>query len=149
MTDPAKLPAYRRQSQLANFRAKRAERVKRREEMLEDVVGGVDRAIAARAYGVSVRTVAREVARAIDQRRLDTPERFLRLQVERLNRALQSIDRAIEAGDVDSVAHLLKVMDRLDRYHGLAYRAASSEPPPPPPPPVPPLALPRERTQDG
>jgi hypothetical protein len=141
MTEP-KLPVSRRQTQLAKARAKRAERALRRKEMLEDVVGGVDRAEIARTYGVSLKTVAREVARALDQRRLDTPDRFLRLQVERLTRALQSIDRAIEAGEIDAVAHLIKVMDKLDRYHGLAYMAAAAEPP------AAPLALPREGTQN-
>jgi hypothetical protein len=147
MPDPdPKPPVPRRQSQLAKARAKRVERSRRREEMLEDVVSGVDRNVIARTYGVSIKTVAREVGRAIDQRRLDAPERFLRLQVERLTRALQSIDRAIEAGDVDAVAHLIKVMDKLDRYHGLAYMAAQTEPPPRPPQP---LALTREGTENG
>jgi hypothetical protein len=121
------MPTSERNRQLAKTRSLRAARAKRREEMLEAVVSGAERGIVARKYGVSLKTVQREVDRALDQRRPDTPVRYVRLQVERLTRALQSIDHAIDAGDIDAVSHLLKVIDKLDRYHGLSSAREAAE----------------------
>jgi len=130
-------------------RARRAQRAQRREDMLEDVVSGAERGLIAAKYQVSLKTVYREVNRALDQRRLDAPDRYVRLQVERLTRAVQSIDRAIMEGDIDAAALLIKVIDKLDRYHGFGFAPVHIEPPARLSPPSPPPALTREQTADG
>ena len=143
----AKSPVSGRQKQLAKTRALRAARLARREDMLEDVVGGVDRIVIARKHGVSLKTVYRDVNRALDHRRLDAPDHYVRVQVERLTRALQCIDGALLNGELEAVPHLIKVIDKLDRYHGLGLREPA-EAPPRLEKPVPPLALTCERTEN-
>src|SRR5208283_3212152 len=69
---------------------------------------------------VSPRTVRREVDRALDQRRLDAPDRYAQLQVARLNKALRLADASIDQGDLRAIGALVKVVRALDRYHGLA-----------------------------
>ena len=140
---PLKPPAASRQPAALTRRAAKANR---REEMLEDVVGGVERSVIARKNGVSLKTVYREVNRALDQRRLDTPDRYVRVQIDRLGRALQCIDNAILHGEVEAVPHLLKVIEKLDSYHRLGAREAM-EARPPRVAPAPPLALSHERTE--
>jgi hypothetical protein len=69
---------------------------------------------------VSPRTVRREVDRALDERRLDAPERYARLQVARLTKALRLADASIDEGELRAIGPLVKVVRALDRYHGLA-----------------------------
>jgi hypothetical protein len=91
---------------------------------------------------MSVATVRRELDRAIAERRLDAPERYARLQIARLNKALRVADGRLDKGDMRAVAPLLRIVAALDRYHGLApSRPASETPLPPVALPAPPLAL--------
>src|SRR5208337_4039595 len=82
------------------------------------------------------------VDRALAERRLDAPDRYVHLQVARLMKALRLADAALDSGDLKAIGPLVKVVNALDRYHGLA--ALSSQPPAPTavpcPPPAPPLA---------
>ena len=71
---------------------------------------------------VSERAVRRDVARVIEERRLDAPERYIHLQIDRLTRALRTADRRVERGDMKAVAPLIKLIGALDRYHGLEGR---------------------------
>ena len=68
----------------------------------------------------------REVDKAIDQRRLDAPDRYARLQVTRLTKALRVVDDALELCDLKAVEPLVKIVGMLDRYHGLAAADATS-----------------------
>ena len=56
------------------------------------------------------------------QRRLDAPERYIHMQVDRLRRALRTADGQVERGDMKAVAPLIKLIGALDRYHGLDAR---------------------------
>ena len=69
---------------------------------------------------VTPRTVRREVDRALDERRLDAPERYARLLVARLTKALRLADASIDQGELRAIGPLVKVVRALDRYHGLA-----------------------------
>ena len=124
-TAPAR-PLSRREKQLARLKARRAELTARREDMLDDIVSGCSYAYLAEKH----RTVRREVDRALDHRHLDRPDRHVRVQVERLTAAIPCIDSAILAGDYRAVDPLLKVIEKLDRYHGLAWPHAPACPPP-------------------
>ena len=131
---PAAMPApatSRRKTQLAASRARCLARAERREEMLEDVAGGVEFSVIARQYGVSVKTVRREIGRALDERWTETPQRHLRLQNERLSRAVRALEDALLNGDIAAVDPLLRVLDRLDRYNALGQPAAPPDPPEP------------------
>jgi len=112
-------PHSRRKKQLTKLKHARAAAAERRELMLEDVVAGRSHVVLAQKYGISVRTVRREVERALDARHLDAPDRYVRLQVERLTLAIQTIDHALAQGDYHAVDPLLKVIEKLDRYHGI------------------------------
>ena len=135
-------PLSRRDKRLAKLKARRAELSQRREDMLDDIVSGCSYAYLAEKHKVSVRTVRREVDRALDHRHLDRPDRYVRVQVERLTNAIKAIDRAIVDGDYLAVDPLLKVIEKLDRYHGLARpQAVAPADPPRLQPPSAPLAL--------
>ncbi len=90
-----------------------------------------------------MKTVRREIDRALDARRLDAPERYVHLQVERLTKALRLVDFRIERGELAAVGPLMKVVAALDRYHGLKDppKPAADAPLAIPPAPPPPLAL--------
>jgi hypothetical protein len=93
--------------------------LERRTELLDNVVSGCSYLFLAQKYKISVRTVRREVDRALHYRDLDAPDRYVRLQVERLTLAIQTIDHALAKGDYHAVDPLLKVIEKLDRYHGI------------------------------
>ncbi len=91
---------------------------------------------------VSVRTIQREIERAVAKRRLDAPDRFIHLQLARLTKALRVTDLRLDHGELAAVAPLLKVVAALERYH----RSIDPRDPVHAPPahlalPAPPLAL--------
>lgn len=122
-------PDSQRKRQRVAARERALERARRREIMLEFVARGMDRADIARATGVSLRTVFRDVNRALDDRRPLATDRFLRLQVERLNRTMQGLSGLLETGDVRAAAPILAILDRLERYHGLQTLATATDAP--------------------
>jgi hypothetical protein len=107
-------------------RGKRLERKIRRAEWrqscFELVSAGHSYAEVAKLLMGSERTVRRDVARVIAERRLDAPERYIHVQVDRLTRALRTADSRVERGDMKAVAPLIKLIGALDRYHGLEAR---------------------------
>src|SRR5271170_1014762 len=104
----------------------RAARAARHETVFELVVAGYRRELIPQKSGVSLATVRREVDRAIDQRRLDAPDRYPRLQVTRLTTSLRVVDDALELCDLKAVESLVKILGMLDRYHGLAAAGATN-----------------------
>ena len=138
-------PLSRRDKQLARQKARRVELTARREDMLDDIVSGCSYAHLAQKHKISVRTVRREVDRALDHRHLDRPDRYVRVQGERLTNAIKAIDSAILDGDYLAVDPLLKVIEKLDRYHGLAWSHAPASPAPGRLQAAAPLALPDAR----
>lgn len=99
--------------------ARRAKQAELRRFAFEALAAGFPQATIARTKGVSVKTVRREIDRAIGERRLDTPRRYVHLQVARLTKALRLSDALVDRGDVRGVSALVKVVAALDRYHGL------------------------------
>ena len=142
--NPTKPVLSQRQRQLAASRKRRREKTKVQEALLEGLALGLDRVTLAAQLGVSVKTVSREIDRALDNRQPMNTTRFVRLQTERLQRALGAIDNAMKEGQTGAVGALLAVLDKLDRYHGLHLQAANMTAPPAP---AAPLALTRERTE--
>jgi hypothetical protein len=75
---------------------------------------------------VSSRTIRREVDRALNERQLDAPERYVHFQVARLNKALRVADAGLDRGELKAISPMIKVVKELDRYHGLgAYSRAA------------------------
>ncbi len=135
-------PAATRETVRARRLARRMGRIEWRQSCFELVSAGHSYAEVANRLMVSERTVRRDVARVIAERRHDAPERYIHLQVDRLTRALRTADGRVERGDMKAVvAPLMKLIGALDRYHGLS--GAPREPRLAPPPGVSaaPLAL--------
>ena len=130
----------------AQRRARRNARIARRENFFDLVASGYSCRQIAEAAKVSAATVRREIDRAIAERRLDAPERYVHVQVARLAKALRLADASIERGDLKAVGPLVRLVAALDRYHGLggasAQRAPAAAGAPLPPAEAPPPALP-------
>src|SRR5271166_1502608 len=133
------------QSQPTSVRAQRRARIAQRENYFDLLASGYSCRQIADAAKVSVATVQRAIDRAIAERRLDAPDRYMHLQVARLTKALRLADTSIENGDLKAVAPLTRLVAALDRYHGLGAAKAHWRPAPAAPLPAsaaPPLALP-------
>ena len=115
-------PAETRETVRSARLARKIARNEWRQSCFELISAGHSYAEVAKALLVSERTVRRDVARVIDERRLDAPERYIHMQVDRLRRALRTADGQVERGDMKAVAPLIKLIGALDRYHGLDAR---------------------------
>jgi hypothetical protein len=142
MTEEAP-PASIRAKARAATKARRAKAAASRQGYFNALASGFTPEQIAEATHANVRTIRREIDRALDERRLDSPERYAHLQVARLTKALRLVDDRIEQGDLAAVRPLAALVAALDRYHGLHARSqpAASAPPAYPALPPPPLAL--------
>ena len=136
----------KRQRQREATRGRRLATAERRRTVFELVVSGHSYEAIARETGLSPTALRRDVGKAIAARAIEAPERYVHLQVARIEKALLAADAAIERGDVRAVSQYLKVVAALDRYHGLTAALAPPEPAAAPTQPrlvapAPPLAL--------
>jgi hypothetical protein len=67
-----------------------------------------------------VRQIAKEI---LDRREVDPDADYLRLQMARLDPALRLAGEKVAAGEVTAIDRLLRVLDRMDKYHGAAAAA--------------------------
>ncbi len=146
MTEETAPPSQRARARaLANER--RTKSFERREAVFDLFVSGFSHQQIATALKISSHAVRRIVDTAVAERRLDGVERFARVQVARLSKALSHADHGLEQGDMKAFAPYLKILAALDRYHGLEARTPSLRPPaiadfmPAPPLALPPAAL--------
>ena len=137
--DPA--PNSKRAGLRAERKTRRKKQLSQREAVFDMIAAGYGYEVIAATLDISVATVRREFDRAIAERRLDAPERYARVQVARLNKALRVIDELLDKGDPKAAAPLIRLVAALDRYHGLAPARPAPETPPPLALPAPPLAL--------
>jgi hypothetical protein len=128
MTDDLAPPSQRAKDRAAG-RARRAQKAAARQAYFEALTSGFSLQHIAEAANVSVATVRRELDRAIAERRLDAPDRYIHLQVARLTKALRLVDMRIDRGELAAVFALTKLATTLDRYHGLAAKVPSLAPP--------------------
>ena len=119
-------------------RERREERARLRSDILDLVVSGYAYETIADKLKLSVKTVRRTTAGAIEKRRVDSGAHYVHLQVLQLTKAMRVVDLNLENGHLKAVEPLLKVMAQLDRYHALSLAAPES---PPLALPAPPLAL--------
>ena len=136
----------KRRRQREATRARRLAMAERRRTVFELVVSGHSYEAIAAETGLSPSALRRDVGKALAARAIEAPQRYVHLQVARIEKALLAADAAIERGDVSAVSQYLKVVAALDRYHGLAAALAPPEPTAAPaaprlPAPAPPLAL--------
>ena len=146
MADDPEIPSERAEARLS-AKALKAKRLERLEAYLDLLASGYSCEQIAQAMKVSVSSVRRAIDRALDSRPLMAPERYARVQVQRLTKALRAADYWLDQGELQAIAPMVKVVAELDRYHGLAARYRRIRPAAAPPalardrPPS--LALPR------
>ncbi len=144
MTDDETPPSERARTRAAG-RARRAQKAALCEGAFDALAAGFSPQQIAEVRKVSVKTVKREIDRAIAERRLDGPDRYAHLQVARLTKALRLADALVDRGDVRGLGPLVKIVGELDRYHGLERRSGRIPRLPqfeaPEPQPAAPLAL--------
>jgi hypothetical protein len=109
--DPESLS--KRARALAAARARREARAALRQASFDALAAGWSIRHIAEARKVSVKTVSREIERAVAERQLDAPDRFVHLQVARLTKALRLADLRIERGELAAIAP-----PALERCHG-------------------------------
>jgi hypothetical protein len=126
----------------AAAKKRRRKRIGRREAYFDLLASGYSYPQIAEAMKVSCLSVRRAIDRALADRRLDTPDCYIHLQVARLTKALRSADASIEKGDLKAVAPFVRIVAELDRYHvlGVKYQRRLAAPIPGEPA-APPLAL--------
>ena len=110
---------------------RRQARARERGEILDLVVSGYTYEAIADSLKLSVKSVRRAVAKAIEQRQLDGGAHYVHLQVLRLTKAMRVVDLNLEEGDLKAVEPMLKVIAQLDRYHALSLPAPPRLPPRP------------------
>lgn len=101
-------------------RAERPTRIARLARCFNLLTPGYRCSQIARMVGTSIATVRREIDRALAEPRRDTPDRFARVQVARLVKALRLAEAVVELGELKAVAICLRIAAALDRYHELA-----------------------------
>jgi DNA-binding CsgD family transcriptional regulator len=114
----------------AQRRARRNERIARRENFFDLVASGYSCRQIAEAAKVSVATVRREIDRAIAEGRLDALERYVHVQVARLAEALRLADASIERGELRPSGRSSGSSPRSTAITGLAKRARNERRPP-------------------
>lgn len=110
-------PSARAQARAA-AKARRLTESQRREACFDCFASGWTPHEIARVLKVSVASVRRWIDRAIDERRLNAPDRYAHVQVARLSKMLCALNSQLERGDTRAVPPMLKVVAALDRYHG-------------------------------
>ncbi len=138
----------KRQRQREATRGRRLAMAGWRRTMFELVVSGHSYQAIAHATGLSPSALRRDLGKAIAARSIEAPERYVHLQMSRIEKALLAADAAIERGDVRAVSQYLTTIAALDRDYGLAVPLAPPEPTSTPaeprlPAPAAPLALTR------
>jgi hypothetical protein len=109
-----------REERRERARYRREDRLKRRREMFADVVAGQAYEEVAAKYGVHVATVRREVDLALAARAPEAPDRYIALQMARLQKALRLVDGQIDEGNLAAIPALATLCNQFDRYHGVA-----------------------------
>ena len=101
-------------------RERRSEKRERRRKLLDMVVAGYAYETIADRFKISVATLRREVDRALADRAPDDAQRYVALQLARLQKAMLVVDRAMDAADLRAIPALATLLGEFDRYHGLA-----------------------------
>ena len=95
--------------------------------VLAAMLNGVALSKIAEKEGLKLRTVEKLVSKELRKRWIAPVQDYARLQIARLEGIAAKLKTKAEKGDLPAIDRLLKIMDRLDRYHGFTKLAAISE----------------------
>ena len=101
-------------------RERRSEKREQRRKLLDMVVAGYAYENIADSFQISIATLRREVDRALAARAPDSADRYVALQLARLQKAMLVVDLAMDAADLRAIPALATLLGEFDRYHGLA-----------------------------
>ena len=112
------IPVSNRRSVREKQRQRREARNERREAVLDLIVAGYRYEQVAERCGMSVRTLKREIDRILAKREHELPQRYLSVQLARLDKAMRVVDQAMDQADLRAVPALLQLQAQYDRYEG-------------------------------
>ena len=86
--------------------------------MLASLVGGAGVDEISTAERLTRKRTENILREALRSRWIAPAEEFARLQIARLERMIAKLVDRIQKGDLEAIDRALKIVDRLDRYHG-------------------------------
>lgn len=92
-------------------------------KVLGELVMGASVEDIARTEGLAPQRVERLLRDELQRRWLAPAQDYARLQIARLEPIYAKLKTLAEQGDLRAIDKLLRVLDRLDRYHGFGTRA--------------------------
>lgn len=90
----------------------------RARRMLAALIGGANPDEIGLEENLGTDDVERALGAALDRRRTPTLGEFAKIQIARLETFFMSVMDRVEAGELAAIDRALKIIDRLDRYHG-------------------------------
>jgi hypothetical protein len=106
--------------------ARRRARVSRGPAVLAALLNGVALDEIARTEQFTLKRVEKLLRDELRKRWVAPAQDYARLQIARLEAIASPLKDKAKSGDLPTIDRLLKVMDRLDRYHGFTKLAALS-----------------------
>ena len=103
---------------VAPRRAREAAPARRGERILVALLGGEGVDVIAEKEGLSRRRIETMLRNELKRRWVAPAEDYARLQIVRLERMTARLAAKAEKGDLPAIDRMLKILDRLDRYHG-------------------------------
>jgi hypothetical protein len=98
----------------------RARKAARGPQILAALLAGTSVDEIARAEGLSAKRVEKALLLELRRRWTPPPQDYARLQIARLEVASARLAAKVAAGDTGAIDSLVRVADRLDRYHGFS-----------------------------
>ena len=108
--------------------ARKRARASRGPAVLAAMINGVSLADIAEAEHATPKSVERMLRKELRKRWIAPAQDYARLQIARLEAIAAQLKEKSKGGDLPTIDRLLKVLDRLDRYHGFTKLAALAAP---------------------
>ena len=108
--------------------ARQRARVSRGPAVLAAMINGVSFAEIAKSEQLTPKRLERLVRDELRKRWIAPAQDYARLQIARLEAIAAQLKEKSKDGDLPTIDRLLRVMDRLDRYHGFNKLVALSSP---------------------
>ncbi len=106
--------------------ARKGARVSRGPAVLAAMINGVSLTDIAKSENMPPKRVEKTLRDELRKRWIAPAQDYARLQIARLEAIANQLKEKSKNGDLPTIDRLLKVMDRLDRYHGFTKLAALS-----------------------
>ena len=105
---------------VASPRARKAASARRGPEILAALVAGESLDAIAQREALSCKRVEKVLRDELRRRWIAPPEDYARLQIARLETMSARLTPSAERGELPAIDRMLKILDRLDRYHGFS-----------------------------